>query len=66
MQLDLKNNELKIGCDCGRCTRPVYIVDYKKQTSMINGNHVEKIKTGEWEWKDLMKNGPLRFPTHRC
>jgi len=61
IQLDLKNNEIKIGCDCGRCTRPLYIVDYKTQTSIINGNHVDKIKTGEWEWKDLMKNGMVEY-----
>ena len=39
IQQDLKNNEIRISSDCGRSTRPLYIVDYKKQNVLINGHH---------------------------
>mmetsp|Transcript_33024 Transcript_33024/g.85008 ORF Transcript_33024/g.85008 Transcript_33024/m.85008 type:complete len:1184 (-) Transcript_33024:53-3604(-) len=61
IQLDLKNFELRIATDCGRCTRPLYIVDYKAQKVLINGSHVEKIKKGEWEWGNLMKAGLIEY-----
>eukprot|EP00932_Pfiesteria_piscicida_P018922 SRR837773.5763.p1 GENE.SRR837773.5763~~SRR837773.5763.p1 ORF type:complete len:1043 (-),score=257.48 SRR837773.5763:37-2829(-) len=61
IQLDLRNCELRIATDCGRCTRPLYIVDYKSQKVMINGNHVAKIKSGEWEWGNLMKEGLIEY-----
>lgn len=57
VQQDLKNNEIKIETDCGRCTRPLYIVDYEKQQVLIEDRHVQMIKSGEWEWGDLMRNG---------
>jgi len=61
IQQDLKNLEIKIATDCGRCTRPLYIVDYEKQKVLINNGHVEKIKSGEWEWSDLMKGGLIEY-----
>jgi len=61
IQQDLKNAEIKISTDSGRCTRPLYIVDYKKQKVLINGNHVENIKSGKWQWGDLMTNGLIEY-----
>jgi len=61
IQMDLKNQELRIATDCGRCTRPLYIVDYHKQQLYINGSHVNKIKSGEWVWGDLMREGLVEY-----
>mmetsp|Transcript_43699 Transcript_43699/g.126169 ORF Transcript_43699/g.126169 Transcript_43699/m.126169 type:complete len:1178 (+) Transcript_43699:2-3535(+) len=61
IQQDLKNLEIKISTDAGRCTRPVYIVDYATQKVVIDGTHVEKIKSGEWVWGDLMTNGLIEY-----
>uniref|UniRef100_A0A7S2L2D8 DNA-directed RNA polymerase subunit beta n=1 Tax=Zooxanthella nutricula TaxID=1333877 RepID=A0A7S2L2D8_9DINO len=61
IQLDLKNRELRIATDCGRCTRPLYIVDYETQKVLINGTHVEKIKSGEWAWGTLMREGLIEY-----
>jgi len=61
IQLDLKNFEIRIATDCGRCTRPLYIVDYNTQKVLITGEHVEKIKTNEWEWSDLMRAGLIEY-----
>mmetsp|Transcript_67862 Transcript_67862/g.161970 ORF Transcript_67862/g.161970 Transcript_67862/m.161970 type:complete len:1178 (-) Transcript_67862:53-3586(-) len=61
IQQDLKNNEIRIASDCGRCSRPLYIVDYKQQEVLINGHHVEKVKNGEWEWGTLMREGLIEY-----
>eukprot|EP00440_Ansanella_granifera_P056080 gb/GFBE01060784.1/.p1 GENE.gb/GFBE01060784.1/~~gb/GFBE01060784.1/.p1 ORF type:complete len:1181 (+),score=300.96 gb/GFBE01060784.1/:1-3543(+) len=61
IQQDLRNMEIKIAADCGRCTRPLYIVDYEKQKVLINGEHVQKVKSGEWEWGSLMREGLIEY-----
>jgi len=61
IQQDLKNNEIKIATDCGRCTRPLYIVDYEKQSVLINQTHITKLKTNVWAWADLMKAGLIEY-----
>mmetsp|Transcript_81325 Transcript_81325/g.143491 ORF Transcript_81325/g.143491 Transcript_81325/m.143491 type:complete len:1180 (+) Transcript_81325:88-3627(+) len=61
VQQDLRNLEIKIAADCGRCTRPVYIVDYEKQQVLINGDHVKKVQSGEWEWGTLMREGLIEY-----
>jgi DNA-directed RNA polymerase II subunit RPB2 len=61
IQQDLKNKELRIATDAGRATRPLYIVDYKAQKTLINFSHVKKVKTEEWEWGDLMRNGLVEY-----
>ncbi|CAL1157612.1 unnamed protein product, partial [Cladocopium goreaui] len=61
IQQDLKNNEIRISSDCGRCSRPLYIVDYEKQKVLINGHHVEKVKNGDWEWGTLMREGLIEY-----
>ncbi|CAE8739290.1 unnamed protein product [Polarella glacialis] len=61
IQQDLKNLEIKIATDCGRCMRPLYIVDYQKQKVLINGTHIKKVQSGEWEWGSLMREGLIEY-----
>lgn len=61
IQQDLKNNEIRISSDCGRCSRPLYIVDYEKQKVLINGHHVDKVKNGDWHWGTLMREGLIEY-----
>jgi len=61
IQQDLRNMEIRINSDCGRCARPLYIVDYKTQKVLITGDHVEKVKSGEWEWGSLMQAGLIEY-----
>lgn len=61
IQQDLRNMEIKINSDCGRCARPLYIVDYATQKVLINGDHIEKVKSGEWEWGSLMQAGLIEY-----
>ncbi|CAE7240323.1 NRPB2 [Symbiodinium sp. CCMP2456] len=61
IQQDLKNNEIRISSDCGRCSRPLYIVDYEQQKVLINRTHVDKVKSGEWEWGTLMREGLIEY-----
>lgn len=61
IQLDLKMKELRIATDCGRCMRPLYIVDYTSQKVLINGSHIDKVKNNEWEWGTLMREGLIEY-----
>lgn len=61
IQQDLKTFEIRINTDAGRATRPLYIVDYEKQKVMINQSHVEKLKSGEWAWGDVMRAGLVEY-----
>eukprot|EP00747_Dinoflagellata_sp_TGD_P165070 gnl/TRDRNA2_/TRDRNA2_185877_c0_seq1.p1 gnl/TRDRNA2_/TRDRNA2_185877_c0~~gnl/TRDRNA2_/TRDRNA2_185877_c0_seq1.p1 ORF type:complete len:1182 (-),score=253.27 gnl/TRDRNA2_/TRDRNA2_185877_c0_seq1:85-3630(-) len=61
IQQDLVNGELKLSTDAGRCCAPKYIVDYQKQKVLITGDHVKKLRAGEWEWGDLMRAGLIEY-----
>mmetsp|Transcript_44 Transcript_44/g.122 ORF Transcript_44/g.122 Transcript_44/m.122 type:complete len:1191 (-) Transcript_44:26-3598(-) len=61
IQNDLKNLELRITTDAGRATRPVYIVDYQKQEVLINNSHVQKLRSGEWAWGDMIREGLIEY-----
>merc|ERR1719329_39149 len=61
IKMDLKNLEIIICTDCGRATRPLYIVDYHKQKVLITGDHVKKLKNEEWHWGDLLLNGLVEY-----
>lgn len=61
IKMDLKNLEIIICTDCGRATRPLYIVDYEKQEVLINGNHIKKLKDETWHWGDLLLNGLVEY-----
>jgi len=41
---DLKDRELRIYSDAGRCCRPLYIVDSQKQQLMVRKRHIRQIR----------------------
>jgi len=51
---DYKNREIRICTDAGRLIRPVLRV--KDNKVILNQATVNKIKTGELEWNDLLTN----------
>eukprot|EP00928_Gymnodinium_smaydae_P009364 TRINITY_DN13497_c0_g1_i1.p1 TRINITY_DN13497_c0_g1~~TRINITY_DN13497_c0_g1_i1.p1 ORF type:complete len:1184 (+),score=293.29 TRINITY_DN13497_c0_g1_i1:133-3684(+) len=61
IQQDLKVNEIKIATDAGRATRPLYIVDYATQKVLINQSHIDKLKSNEWAWGNLMEEGLIEY-----
>jgi DNA-directed RNA polymerase subunit B' len=52
-------NELRILGDSGRVRRPVIVVENGKPK--LKKEHLEKLKTGEMKWDDLVKSGVIEY-----
>jgi DNA-directed RNA polymerase II subunit RPB2 len=54
---DIRERELKIWTDPGRCCRPLFIV--KDQILQIKKKHIQELKTEDsgFGWNELLKNG---------
>jgi DNA-directed RNA polymerase subunit B len=51
--------EIYINCDEGRVRRPLVIVE--NGVSKLQPEHIDKIRSGEWSWEDLVKNGIIEY-----
>ncbi len=51
--------EIYVNCDAGRVRRPLIVVENGE--IKLKPIHVEKIKSGEWTWSDLIKNGIVEY-----
>jgi DNA-directed RNA polymerase subunit B len=54
-----ERDEIYINCDEGRVRRPLIIVE--NGVPKLRPEHIEKIRSGEWTWEDLVKNGIIEF-----
>src|SRR3989338_8305198 len=54
-----KTNEVFVNSDEGRVRRPLIVV--KNGKGLLTDEHQEKLKKGEWRWKDLIDNGVVEF-----
>ncbi len=54
-----EREEVYINCDEGRVCRPLIIV--KNGVPKLKPEHIEKIRSGEWMWEDLVKNGIIEY-----
>ncbi|MHA1917124.1 MAG: DNA-directed RNA polymerase subunit B [Candidatus Ranarchaeia archaeon] len=52
-------SEIQINSDPGRVRRPVIIVE--KGKSKVKAEHTKKIKSGEWNFGTLLKNGIVEY-----
>jgi DNA-directed RNA polymerase subunit B len=51
--------EIYVTCDEGRVRRPLVIVE--NGVSKLQLEHLDKIRSGEWSWEDLVKNGIIEY-----
>ncbi|MEM0100613.1 MAG: DNA-directed RNA polymerase subunit B [Candidatus Methanomethyliaceae archaeon] len=54
-----KIQEVYVNCDAGRVRRPLIIVD--NGIPRLTKEHVEKLKSGEWTWSDLINQGIVEY-----
>lgn len=54
-----KIDEVYINCDSGRVRRPLLIVESGRLK--LRQEHIEKVKSGEWGWSDLVKHGVVEY-----
>ncbi len=51
--------EIYINCDEGRVRRPLIIVE--NCASRLQLEHIDKIRSGEWSWEDLIKSAIVEY-----
>jgi len=51
--------EIYVNCDEGRVRRPLILVE--NGVSKLQPEHVDKIRSGEWSWEDLVKNVIIEY-----
>jgi len=54
-----EREEIYVNCDQGRVLRPLIIVEDGEPK--LKREHIEKIRSGEWGWNDLVKNGIIEY-----
>ena len=54
-----KNEEVYVNCDEGRVRRPLIVIE--NGTPKLQLEHIEKIRSGEWAWEELVRRGIIEY-----
>jgi len=54
-----KEQEVIVNCDSGRVRRPLVIIEVGK--NLLEEKHIEMIRKGKLQWKDLISNGIIEY-----
>jgi len=54
---DVREREVRLWCDSGRCARPLFIVDRKTNTLSIKNSHIGALREGSLNWEGLIEQG---------
>ena len=54
-----EREEFYVNCDEGRVRRPLVIVE--NGVAKLEPEHIEKIRSEEWSWEDLVKQGIIEY-----
>lgn len=54
---DVREKEVRIWCDSGRCARPLFIVDRDNTTLYIKNHHVQALREQNMTWDNLLEQG---------
>ncbi|EFC36869.1 DNA-directed RNA polymerase II [Naegleria gruberi] len=54
---DVREREVRIWCDSGRCARPLFIVDRDHDTLFIKNQHVQALRENTMNWDNLLEQG---------
>eukprot|EP01084_Bolivina_argentea_P022171 41206_1 len=57
----IRDKEIQIWSDPGRCLRPLYIVNLEAQQLSLTREHIDLIANREWTFDDLVTNGLIEF-----
>ncbi|WP_069807074.1 DNA-directed RNA polymerase subunit B [Vulcanisaeta thermophila] len=52
-------DEVRVNCDGGRIRRPLLIIE--NGALKLRPEHIEKLRSGEWSWTDLVNNGIIEY-----
>ncbi len=53
------SEEVYLSCDEGRVRRPLIVVE--NGVPKLQPEHIEKIRSGEWNWDDLIQQGMIEY-----
>ena len=58
---DIRDRELRLFTDSGRCCRPLFIVEEETQRLHLNRSHLSQLSSGEMDWDTLVASGVVEY-----
>ncbi|KAL9653030.1 hypothetical protein ABK040_015544 [Willaertia magna] len=58
---DVREREVRLWTDAGRCCRPLFIVDRENMTLSMKMHHIQELKESKIAWDQLLENGLVEY-----